>query len=120
MEDAAATLSAPISVRLDQLDEEACVRRARLLVGPGLLPAPVFSLSVLFDKKASRGLLGEAGEDVRVHGHQLPGNFVKGGAHKEKLKHPSPSPAAREAGSLSLSFSLSRLNRSCFPLEAML
>ena len=33
-----------------------------------------FSLSVL----VSRGLLREAGEEVRVHGHQLPGNFVQG------------------------------------------
>ena len=61
VEDAAASLSAPISVCLDQLDEEACVRRVRLLVCPRLLPAPVFSLSVLFDKKVSRGLLREAG-----------------------------------------------------------
>ena len=76
VEDAAASLSAPISVCLDQLDEEACVRRVRLLVCPRLLPAPVFSLPVLFDKKVSRGLLREAGEEVRVHGHQLPGNFV--------------------------------------------
>ena len=78
VEDAAAGLSAPISVCLDQLDEEACVRRVRLLVYPRLLPAPVFSLSVLFDKKVSCGLLREAGEEVRVHGHQLPGNFVQG------------------------------------------
>ena len=83
VEDAAASLSAPISVCLDQLDEEACVRRVRLLVCPRLLPAPVFSLSVLFDKKVSDekvscGLLREAGEEVRVHGHQLPGNFVQG------------------------------------------
>ena len=78
VEDAAASLSAPISVCLDQLDEEACVRRVRLLVYPRLLPAPVFSLSVLFDKKVSCGLLREAGEEVRVHGHQLPGNFVQG------------------------------------------
>ena len=77
VEDAAASLSAPISVFLDQLDEEACVRRVRLLVYPRLLPAPVFSLSVLFDK-VSCGLLREAGEEVRVHGHQLPGNFVQG------------------------------------------
>ena len=76
VEDAAASLSAPISVCLDQLDEEACVRRVQLLVCPRLLPAPVFSLSVLFDKKVSRGLLREAGEEVRVHGHQLPGNSV--------------------------------------------
>ena len=78
MEDAAANLSAPISVCPDQLDEEACVRRVRLLVCPRLHPAPVFSLSVLFDKKVSRGLLREAGEEVRGHGHQLPGNFVQG------------------------------------------
>ena len=78
VEDAAASLSSPMSVCLDQLDEEACVRRVRLLVCPRLLPAPVFSLSVLFDKKVSRGLLREAGEEVRVHGHQLPGNFVQG------------------------------------------
>ena len=78
VEDAAACLSAPISVFLDQLDEEACVRRVRQLVCPRLLPAPVFSLSVLFDKKVSRVLLREAGEGVRVHGHKLPGNFVKG------------------------------------------
>ena len=71
VEDTAASLSAPISVCLDQLDEEACVR---LLVCPRLLPAPVFSLSML----VSRGLLREAGEEVRVHGHQLPGNFVQG------------------------------------------
>ena len=78
VEDVAASLSAPISVCLDQLHEEACVRRVRLLVCPRLLHAPVFSLSVLFDKKVSRGLLREAGEEVRVHGHQLPGNFVQG------------------------------------------
>ena len=76
VEDAAAGLSAPISVCLDQLDEEACVRRVRLPICPRLLPAPVSSLSVLFDKKVSRGLLREAGEEVRVHGHQLPGNSV--------------------------------------------
>ena len=39
-------------------------------------------------------------------------------AHVGKLQHPSPSPAAREAGSFSLS--LSRSNRSCFPLVVML
>ena len=79
VEDAAASLSVPgAPVCLDQLDEEACVRRVRLLVCPRLLPAPVFSLSVLFDKKVSCGLLREAGEEVRVHGHQLPGNFVQG------------------------------------------
>ena len=114
VEGAAAGLSAPISVCLDQLDEEACVRRVQLLICPRLLPAPVFSLSVLFDKKVSRGLLREAGEEVRVHGHQLPGNSFVQGAHVGKLQHPSPSPAARKAGSLS------RLNRSCFPLVAML
>ena len=75
VEDTAASLFAPISVCLDQLDEEA---RVRLLLCPRLLPAPVFSLSVLLDKKVSRGLLREAGEDVRVHGHQVPGNFVQG------------------------------------------
>ena len=78
VEDTAASLSAPISVCLDQLDEEACVRRVRLLVYPRLLRAPVFSLSVLFDKKVSCGLFRETGEEVRVHGHQLPGNFVQG------------------------------------------
>ena len=75
VEDAPASLSAQISVCLDQLDEEACVR---LLVYPRLLPAPVFSLSVLFDKNVSCGLLTEVGEEIRVHGHQLPGNFVQG------------------------------------------
>ena len=90
MEDVAASLSAPISVCLDQLDEEACVRRVRLLVCPRLLHAPVFSLSVLFDKKVSRGLLREAGEEVRVHGHETPGQLRPGqGAHEGKLQHPS-------------------------------
>ena len=79
VEDAAATsLSAPISVCLDQLEEEACVRRVRLFVCPRLLPAPIFSLSVLFEKTVARGLLREAGEEVRVNGRQLPGNFVQG------------------------------------------
>ena len=105
MEDAAAGLSAPISVCLDQLDEEACVRRVRLLVCPRLLPAPVFSVSVLFDKKVSRGLLRRRGQGARS---PTPGQLRPGqGAHVGKLQHPSPSPAAREAGSLSLSLSLS-------------
>ena len=169
VEDAAASLSAPISVCLDQLDEEACVRRVRLLVCPRLLPAPVFSLSVLFDKKVSRGLLRKAGTRVKVirvevsqnvvhartsgwmtstrpgklrdFGHRglqpralgsikagllplhagitstrlhrrrgqgarspTPGQLRPGQrAHVGKLQHPSPSPAAREAGSLSFS-----------------
>ena len=66
---------------LDHLDEEACVRRVPLLVCPGLLPAPILTLSVLFEKKiyaVSRGLLREAGEEVRVQSHQLLGNFVEG------------------------------------------
>ena len=121
MEDAAASLSVPISVCLDQLDEEACVRRVRLLVCPRLLPAPVFSLSVLFDKKVSRGLLRETKRSGCTVTNSLATSF-RAGCPRRKLQHPSPSPAAREAGSLSLSLSLSlsRSNRSCFPLVVML
>ena len=107
VEDAAARLSAPISVCLDQLDEEACVRRVRLLVCPRLLPAPVFSLSVLFDKKVSCGLLREAGEEVRVHSHQLPGNFVQGRVPTQKNSNTLRPRLPQEKQDLSLSLSLS-------------
>ena len=51
VEDAAANFLSPVqyfgrSLCLHQLDEEACVRRVRLLVCSRLLPPPVFSLSV--------------------------------------------------------------------------
>ena len=103
VEDAAGGLSAPISVCLDQLDEVACVRCVRLLVCPRLLPAPVISFSVLFDKKVPRGLLREA---KRSGCTVTNSSATSVGCPRRKTQTPFASPAAREAGSLSHSLSL--------------
>ena len=114
VEDAAASLSAPISVCLDQLDEETCVR---LLVYPDcfLLQFSLFLCCSI--RRSPADFLERPAKRSGCTVTNSRATSSRAGCPRRKTPTPF---ACRKRSRISLSLSLSRLNRSCFPLVAML